>query len=99
MSPENYKCLPVSSSQTDCGSLRCQAEELGLNPVGSRGPLETLKRGQQNNYMDIQENYLWQQFREIITGDKRAGGEGCRGRGDQSQGGQEEDSTSSNRMG
>lgn len=69
--PENYRCLPVSSSQTGCGNLRCQADELGLNPVDSRGPLQKLKGRQKNNCVGIQENYLWPQIMEMITGDER----------------------------
>lgn len=48
--------ITLSSSQfpqTDAGGLKCHAVELGLCPVGSRGPVETLQKGQQSNYRDI----------------------------------------------
>lgn len=44
---------------------------LGLNPVDRRGPLQKLKGRQKNNCVGIQENYLWPQIIEMITGDER----------------------------
>lgn len=48
--------IKLSSSrflQTDGGGLKCHAVELWLYPVGSRRPVEKLKKGQQNNFRDV----------------------------------------------